>query len=100
MIVETIDKEESTSYSIPVSTSIRFCPLYDPNDNLDEALKGFMFETVGEILSQKKLPKVSRYVYLTTYALAWLSIDLYNFFVVLNILLYVLLYTCTSHSLL
>lgn len=59
MIVETTDKEQSTRYSIPVSTSIRFCPVYDPNDNLDEALKGFLFETVGEILSRKKLPKVS-----------------------------------------
>ena len=58
VIVETIDKDESTKYSIPISTSIRFCPLYDPNDNQDEARRGFMFETVGDMMSKKKLPKV------------------------------------------
>ena len=56
--METIDKDESTRYSIPISTSIRFCPLYDPNDNLEEARKGYTFDSVGDILSRKTLPKV------------------------------------------
>jgi hypothetical protein len=59
VIVETIDKDESTRYSIPISTSIRFCPLYDPNDNLEEARRGFTFDTVGDIISRKTLPKVA-----------------------------------------
>ena len=54
-----MEKQESTKYSIPVSTSIRFCPLYDPNNNLDEARKGFTFETVGDMMSKKVLPKVN-----------------------------------------
>ena len=58
VIVETIDKKESTRYSIPVSTSIRFSPLYDPNNNMDEARRGLKFETVGDIMSRKILPKV------------------------------------------
>ena len=58
VVVETIDKDESTNYSLPISTSIRFCPLYDPNDNLDEARRGFKFETVGDMMSRKTLPKV------------------------------------------
>ena len=58
VMIETVDKEESTRYSIPISTSIRFSPLYDPNDNMDEARRGFVFETVGEMMSRKTLPKV------------------------------------------
>ena len=63
MIVETIDKEESVKYSIPISTSIWVCPLYDPNDNIAEASQGFMFETVGDMMSRKMLPKVCTCTY-------------------------------------
>ena len=35
--------------------------LYDPNDNIEEAMGGFRFETVGEICAMKVLPKVHVY---------------------------------------
>ena len=49
-----------TKLSFPIHSSIKFGLLYDPNDNLEEAKRGFHFNTVAEILAMKSLPKVVR----------------------------------------
>lgn len=50
---------QGTVLSIPVSSTIKFGLLYNPSDKLEEARKGFRFETVADILAMKTLPKVS-----------------------------------------
>ena len=57
--METSPKDGSVTYSVPITSSLQFSLLYDPNDNIAEAKKGFKFETAGEVLSMKTLPKVS-----------------------------------------
>ena len=52
--------EGSTNFSVPLTSGIQFSPLYDPNDNLEEAKKGFWFKSVADILAMKTLPKVGR----------------------------------------
>jgi len=39
--------------SVPLNSSVKFSPLYDPRNNLEQAKRGFKFETVGDILAQK-----------------------------------------------
>lgn len=58
MMIETGSQQGSTTYSVPLTSAIQFSPLYDPNDNAEEAKTGFWFTTVGDMLSVKILPKV------------------------------------------
>lgn len=60
VVVETLPQQGSTEYSIPLNSSIRFSPLYNPHENLEEAKKGYRFQSVAEILAQKVLPKLLR----------------------------------------
>ncbi len=54
MLIEVSDPDQGVvQFSIPLNSSIRFSPLYDPRNNLEEAKRGFKFETVSEILSAK-----------------------------------------------
>ena len=45
-------------YSIPLNSSVEFGIVYDPNERRDEALGGFKFESVADILSLGHPPKV------------------------------------------
>ncbi len=58
MVLETGPQLGNTTYSVPVTSSIQFSPLYDPNDKIEEAKRGFWFNNVGEILALKIMPKV------------------------------------------
>ena len=58
--IVTIHDSNGHQYSIPFNSAIEFGPLYDPNNNFEEAFKGFRFETVSDILAQKTLPKIVR----------------------------------------
>ena len=59
MVIETGPQQGATTYSVPLTSAIQFSPLFDPNDNIDEAKRGFWFNTVSDILALKTLPKVS-----------------------------------------
>jgi len=59
MQVDTGPNEGSTSYNVPLTSAISFSPLYDPNDRIDEAKQGILFNTVGDMMAMKTLPKVS-----------------------------------------
>ncbi len=58
MVIETGPQQGSTQYSVPLTSAIQFSPLYDPHDNMEEAKKGFFFNTAGEMIGLKILPKV------------------------------------------
>lgn len=45
-------------YSIPLNSSVEFGIVYDPNERRDEALEGFKFESVADILPLAHPPKV------------------------------------------
>ena len=46
------------SFKIPLNSEIKFGILYNPNSNEAEAMMGFTFETVADIIAEKKVPKV------------------------------------------
>ena len=73
VVIETGPTEGSTKYSVPLTSCIQFSPLYDPNDNLEEAKKGFRFKSVADILTMKTLPKVGRGVRLCVFVCRHLS---------------------------
>ena len=56
--METGPQQGSTTYSVPLTSAIQFSPLYDPHDNVEEAKRGFFFNSAAELISLKTLPKV------------------------------------------
>ncbi len=54
MLIEVSDPDQGVvQFSVPLNSSIRFSPLYDPRSNLEEAKRGFKFDTAGDILAAK-----------------------------------------------
>ena len=47
-----------SSFTIPLNSAVQFCLLYDPNSNQDQALKGFTFEKVSDVMAIDTLPRV------------------------------------------
>ena len=58
--VVTLTDSNCCNYTIPSNTPVQIAPLYNPNDNVDEALKGFTFDSVADITSLHTLPKLLR----------------------------------------
>lgn len=58
--VVTLTDSNCCNYTIPSNTPVQIAPLYNPNDNIDEALKGFTFDSVADITSLHTLPKLLR----------------------------------------
>ena len=46
----------SVHFSIPTNSALQFSLLYNPNNKVDEALKGFTFKTVADLTKAKLLP--------------------------------------------
>ena len=57
-VVVMKDSEDREEYSVPVNSSVPFGIVYNPVQNEKQALEGFHFETVGDILRMKPLPTV------------------------------------------
>ena len=57
-VVVMKDSEGREEYSVPVNSSVPFGIVYNPVKNEKQALDGFHFETVGDILRMKPLPTV------------------------------------------
>lgn len=53
-----ITKSLSGEFRIPITSALEFCLVYNPNNNFEEALKGFKFNTIADILKSKHKPKV------------------------------------------
>lgn len=55
-----LSTQSSQMYAVPLNSAVQFGLVYNPHDNLQEALKGIMFESVAELLEAKPLPKIIR----------------------------------------
>ena len=60
--------DRGATYHIPLSSSLQFSLLHNPSDNIQQAMLGHYFETVGHILAQpsRNRPLV-RYMHLYMY---------------------------------
>ena len=56
----TLTDSDTCRYTIPSDSPIEVAPLYNPNNNTSEALKGFTFGSAGDIASLSPLPKCVR----------------------------------------
>ena len=56
--------ERAGTYHIPLCSSIHFSLLHNPTDNIQQAMLGHYYETVGHILDQPahNRPKVSHII--------------------------------------
>ena len=52
--------DSKEQYSLPLNSTVEFGVLYDPHQNVEDAMKGYHFETVGELMAMNNLPKVIR----------------------------------------
>ena len=59
-LVEIEDKERQLNLSIPLNSAIKFGIVYNPQDNENEAMKGYLFPNVSDLLSlgYSSLPKI------------------------------------------
>ena len=61
VVIELNDPDQGPiTFSVPLNSSLRFSPLYDPTNNIKDAKKGFKFDTIGDILAAKTMPRVVR----------------------------------------
>ena len=58
--VITLTDSNACQYTIPSNSPVEVAPLYNPNNNTSEALKGFTFGSAGDIASLSPLPKCVR----------------------------------------
>ena len=58
--VVTIRDEDGVTYSLPLESAMKFGLIYNPSSNLDEALSGYEFERVSNIVAASILPKIVR----------------------------------------
>ena len=49
---------ENQQYLIPFNAAIEFCVLYDPENNISKALKGYSFEKGSDLMSAEIRPKL------------------------------------------
>ena len=59
-MIITLTDSNACQYTIPSDSPIEVAPLYNPNNNTSEALKGFTFGSAGDIASLSPLPKCVR----------------------------------------
>jgi len=51
-----IEYENGSRFNVPLNSALPFAILYNPHNNLNEAMTGYKFEKVSEILQMAKLP--------------------------------------------
>lgn len=54
--VVTIEYDNGTHYNVPLNSAVPFGLLYNPHNNLNEAIKGYKFEKVSDMLQKPVLP--------------------------------------------
>lgn len=57
-LVQIQDPQKNTEFSVPLNTAIKFGVIYNPNNLMAEAMTGFSFKYVADILAQTKMPKM------------------------------------------
>ena len=56
--IVTVEYDNGSRYHIPLNSAVPFGIVYNPENNLSDALKGYRFETVSELLRMSTLPVV------------------------------------------
>ena len=56
--IVTVEYDNGSRYHIPLNSAVPFGILYNPENNLSDAMKGYRFETVADLLRMSTLPVV------------------------------------------
>ena len=56
--IVTVEYDNGSRYHVPLNSAVQFGILYNPNNNLSDAMKGYRFETVADLLRMSTLPTV------------------------------------------
>jgi hypothetical protein len=56
--IVTVEYDNGSRYHVPLNSAIPFGILYNPDNNLSDAMKGYRFETVADLLRMSTLPVV------------------------------------------
>ena len=56
--IVTVEYDNGSRYHVPLNSAVPFGILYNPDNNLSDAMKGYRFETVSELLRMATLPVV------------------------------------------
>ena len=48
--IVTVEYDNGSRYHVPLNSAVQFGILYNPNNNLSDAMKGYRFETVADLL--------------------------------------------------
>ena len=54
--VAVLTSPKSKKYLLPLNSSTKFSPIYNPENNLDKALKGYSFKSIGQLLQASPRP--------------------------------------------
>ena len=57
-VVVVTDTSSDKKLSVPLNSTAKFSIIYDPSSDLDEAMNGYQFDSVKEMLSKKPLPLI------------------------------------------
>ena len=58
--VVAVECENGSQYKVPLNSAIPFGILYDPHNNENEALRGYRYEKVSDLIQADPLPRVVR----------------------------------------
>ena len=58
VVIAANDLQGRETYSIPLNSSCQFSIIYNPHENMSEAMKGYVFKGVKKLASADSLPKV------------------------------------------
>lgn len=58
--VMSIQDAAGNSFSVPLNTAIQFGLVYDPANDLKQAVKGYSFKSIGDLVDYPVPPKVIR----------------------------------------
>lgn len=58
--VALLQDASGMTHTIPLNSAVQFGPIFDPNHDPKEAMHGFTFERISDVIAQKTLPKVIR----------------------------------------
>ena len=57
-LVQIQDPTNNSEFSVPLNSAIKFAIIYNPDNNDTQAMLGYDFQHVSDLLSQTKLPKM------------------------------------------
>lgn len=56
-VVKVSDGARGQDLTIPVNSILKFSPIYNPNNDTDEAFRGFMFPRTSNIMGRRPMPQ-------------------------------------------